>query len=77
MTQRNKSVNHPVRHTDLFQTTDYGVESDTYQNEGELPIAMPKGNGSEHNVNEVIQPSITVQSRAFIKAAIKRLKGLD
>lgn len=58
------SVNHPVeKHesTDLFQTTDYGIEND-------IPIGMPHSEQSVHNVNTVVQPSITVQAVHRLKA---------
>jgi hypothetical protein len=67
-----QSTNHPTRlkeSTDLYQTTNRGlpVESEEITDD-DFPIGMLPGHGSEHNVNTVVQPSITVQ------AAIHRLK---
>lgn len=71
------SVNHPTRmkdkpktSTDLFQTTDRNFAAvEDVQEQETYPIGMPKGDNSDHTVNDVVQPSITVQ------AAIKRLKA--
>lgn len=55
--------------TSLFQTLDRGYGEQHNATDGEVPIGMPKGDNSTHTVNDVVQPSITVQ------AAIQRLKA--
>jgi hypothetical protein len=74
------SVNHPVRRTvkptenkesfSLYQTCDRNVEADVDQDvtQDDVPMGMPPlSGGSVHNVNTVVQPSITVQSTARLK----------
>jgi GNAT superfamily N-acetyltransferase len=79
MANNGGSVNHPTRMSDkkntksydLFQTTDRSFSDQgkpDEPDEKQYPMGMPHGDNSDINVNDVVQPSITVQ------AAIRRLK---
>jgi hypothetical protein len=83
---RRDSINHPVRRTmkpresfELYQTCDRGFpveagDEELYEDHDaeDIPIGtLPGAGASQHNVNTITQPSITVQS------SIRRLKATE
>jgi len=68
----------PVKEsTDLYQTGDRDFSEEDSTEEDQLPMGLPPGIGpSVHNVNTVVQPSITVQSSIRRLTATKQVESM-